>query len=180
LFLCDDNIIIDEPIKLDIMLSILDTDKMLSCISLRMHSGINYCYLQNCKVKKPSIKHTDFGIIWNWQEAENQHNSWGYPMSINTHIYRTDDIRPLINSGSFKNVNELEAHLNRNRFQNKPYMISHDFPVIFDCCNNDVKNGDNTAKEFNDKFIKGYYIDSIHNIPDNCCHGVIDYTWSKE
>jgi len=184
MFLCDDNVFINR-LELQEMLdlsSLLEKNEDIHSLSLRMHPKVTYCYPAKKEMKQP-----DYDIItgyynymrWDWTKAEDQHTCWGYPMAINTHIYRTNDIKEIIERGAFNNVNSLESHINRNRWKDKPLMISPLRPIIFDVCNNYVKDGECGDECLTRKWLDGYQIKNITNIPDNACHGVVNLNLEK-
>jgi hypothetical protein len=156
------------------------------CFSLRMNPTIDRCYpANNKKIKAPRLNINDYqGLMsWNWKEAEDQHTCWGYPMALNSHIYRSKDIIPLINKGKYHHPNSLECWLNQNRWHDKPYMLSFTETKVFNVQNNFVQ-GPRMAEiqeygvsELNNEFLAGKRIstDNIYGLRPNAAHGVIDY-----
>lgn len=86
-------------------LELLKQEKDLLTVSLRMDPSYDFCYTQKRKTPPPIIGKNG---IWKWEKYE---GDWGYPMSVDGHIFRSQDILPLIRSINFKNPNSLEAQL---------------------------------------------------------------------
>ena len=86
-------------------LELLKQKKDLLTVSLRMDPSYDFCYTQKRKTPPPIIGKDG---IWKWKGLE---GDWGYPMSLDGHIFRSQDILPLIRSIDFKNPNSLEARL---------------------------------------------------------------------
>jgi len=158
------------------------------CLSLRMNPKINRCYPANNKLIKPPSLIRSFSLSihermsWNWTEAEDQHTCWGYPMAINSHIYRSRDIMPLIYQGVYNNVNSLESHLNRNRWFDKPYMLSFTETKVFNVQNNFVQGPRQNEIEYsvewlNEQFLAGKRIstDNIYGLEPQAAHGKLEY-----
>ncbi len=133
------------------------------CISLRMNPSINYCYTQNIKVDIPNIIFlNDKSIIWKWRAEK---YDWGYPMSLDGHIFLTNDIFPLIKTLEFENPNYLEGKLSKNPI-NKPFMICYKNSKII---NNDVNRVNKVSpNKFGEKY--NFPVDLIN---DNYLSGKI-------
>jgi hypothetical protein len=153
------------------------------CLSLRMNPSINRCYpAKNKDIKPPMLKRGLEYFRWNWKEAPEQHTCWGYPMAINSHIYRSKDIISLIQRGQYNNVNSLEAWINCNRWHDKPYMLSFTETKVFNVQNNFVQGHRQNEKHvchywLNEQFLQGKRIstDNIYGLEPQAAHGVIDY-----
>jgi len=155
----------------------------VACMSLRMNPTINRCYPANNKeIKPPELSYNDIHMIWNWTEAEDQHCCWGYPMSVDSHIYRSKDIIPLIHEGHYNNVNSLESYLNRNRWYDKPYMLSFTETKVYNVQNNFVQGHRMNEQEYdinwlNEQFLAGKRISTkpIYGMKPTSAHGKIPY-----
>jgi hypothetical protein len=77
------------------------------CFSSRLGENCVYCFNFN---KKQQYKGEIVGdyLSWNWTEGE---WDFGYPMSIDGHIFRTGDIKNLLSSIEFKDPFQLENNL---------------------------------------------------------------------
>ena len=101
-FLVDD-IVFTHPLALDgAPLAALDADPEVLCCSLRLDPGKTYCYALDQPMAPPPA------TTWHWEGME---GDWGYPMSLDGHIFRTAQIAPLLERLTYRNPNELEAAL---------------------------------------------------------------------
>ena len=146
------------------------------CLSLRMHFGITYSYTKDIKLTPPKIYH---GNVWCWVDEPSY---WGYPMSVDGHIFRTAEIKPLIESLEFGNPNELEGQMTAKPL-NKSWMMCQDRPSIVNTplnkvqtvCNN--RSADYSIESMNELFDLG----SRLKVPEfeklNSCHIEIEPEW---
>jgi GT2 family glycosyltransferase len=101
-FLVDD-IVFTHPLELDgAPLAALDSDPEVLCCSLRLDPGKTYCYALDRQMTPPPA------TTWQWMGIE---GDWGYPMSLDGHVFRTAQIAPLLERLPYRNPNELEAAL---------------------------------------------------------------------
>jgi GT2 family glycosyltransferase len=101
-FLVDD-IVFTHPLDVDAApLAALDADPEVLCCSLRLDPGKTYCYALDRPMTPPPA------TTWHWMGME---GDWGYPMSLDGHIFRTAQIAPLLERLTYRNPNELEAAL---------------------------------------------------------------------
>ncbi|HEX2084848.1 MAG TPA: glycosyltransferase [Solirubrobacteraceae bacterium] len=104
-FLMDDQLF-KAPFTLDRPeLRLLDSDPEVMCVSLRMDPGMDYCYALDRRVPVPAFED---GTVWRWRDAD---GDWAYPMSLDAHIFRTDELLPLMRALPFANPNTLESAL---------------------------------------------------------------------
>lgn len=83
-------------------------DSEVCCFSLRLGLNIDYCY-SNAKENRIKDYQEDGEFIhWNWRDEE---LDFAYPLSVVSHIFRTDFIKNLTDKISFKNTNIYEALL---------------------------------------------------------------------
>lgn len=86
---------------------IFQKDESIISLSLRLSPNITYSYSTNRPASPPNFEPS---LVWNWQTMPPD-NDWGYPMSLDGHVFRTEQIRPLIECAEFYNPNLLEAQL---------------------------------------------------------------------
>lgn len=160
MWLVDDDFF-KETFNLNDSLNILNNEKVL-CSSLRMHPGIRYCYTANIETPAPNISKNG---LFGWEGLK---GDWGYPMSVDGHIFRTKDILPLVKKINFSNPNTFEGNLAGTKI-NKPLMHCFNKSKILNNPANKVQNVNNnrhgniTAKELNKKYLDGYKI-SMNNL----------------
>jgi FkbM family methyltransferase len=107
-FLVDD-IVFTHPLELGAPgLRALDEDPAVLCCSLRLDSNKTYCYALDRTTPVP----LDAGsTTWEWR---GQDGDWGYPMSADGHVFRSEQIVPLLERLDYHNPNALEEQLSLN------------------------------------------------------------------
>jgi hypothetical protein len=176
-FFTDDDVFVKDVYDID-----FNADKY-HCLSLRMNPTINRCYPANNKpIESPGLHMSVNKMAWNWTDAEDQACCWGYPMAINSHIYRSHDIIPLIKRGQYHNVNSLEAYINHKRWFDKPYMLSFTETKVFNVQNNFVQGPRMNEQKYsvewlNEQFLAGKRIstENIYGLEPQAAHGTIEY-----
>lgn len=88
-------------------MGIFRRDEEILCCSLRLHPRLIFNYPQQLSMKPPEF--TD-DLVFQWAGAE---GDYGYPMSVDGHVFRTADILPLLAGLDYRNPNTLEAALAR-------------------------------------------------------------------
>lgn len=80
------------------------------------------------------------GKKWRWKKYQGNYplRMWGYPMSIDSCIFRQEDILPTIQASDIKNPNYLETYLNLN-IPDRPFMMCLDTPCIINNSVNQVQ-----------------------------------------
>jgi hypothetical protein len=120
----------------------------------------------------------DQNLVWSWMDHS---DDFGYPMSLDGHIFRTEDIFPLLSNLSFYNPNSLESILSKNP-PHRTKMICLSRAPIFNIPVNKVQNNYNnrhgsiSAAYLNDMFLSGYRISLKPLIGFNniACHQEVD------
>lgn len=130
MFLTDDDVFLR-----DFVMPVIPDN--VACLSLRLNPRMDYCYTLNRSQKAPKMSSS--GNIWDWRNAD---ADYGYPMSLDGHIFRTKDILPLLEKLDYHNPNTLEGQLARHPI-NRPLMMCFDKSVIV---NNPVNRVQDTIK----------------------------------
>lgn len=157
MFLVDDDVMI-EPFeeKNYSEFEEFKKNKAILCLSLRLAPHYE---------EAPDFQDNN---TWNWRGLK---HDWGYPMSVSAHIFRKQDILPIMIGGSFNMPNDLEVLLRKNP-PTRPLMMCVDKPNIINIPANLVqtkyrpnrfKNMGVSAEEINDKFLSGHRI-SLNDI----------------
>jgi hypothetical protein len=154
----------------------LKTDPRVLCLSLRMCPRYDYCYVKNRRVKRPFMA---FFGRWNWLKCE---GDWRFPMSLDGHIFRHDDIFPLVQQSEFEEPNTFEGKLHQNRIKTRPLMTCYAESVVVNLPVNrvqqvrDSRAGEDhgvSAEELNASFLAGKRVSlaPIYALKDNRgCH----------
>ena len=131
MFLVDD-IIFKEPFNPD---DVDLSDSEVICHSLRLCPRIDYCYSLNIPMRIPKMD----GLKWRWREQG--YNDWGYPMSLDGHVFRTNDIVRWIKLLKFNSPNEQESRMDewaRSDFNLPPKMSCFEESKIVNIVSNRV------------------------------------------
>lgn len=158
-----------------------ENDENILALSLRVNPYLNYCYPASQKMTKPKSMENN---IWYWK---GESGDFGYPMSLDGHIFRTKDILPLLKKINYKNPNDLEGKLSSIPI-NKPKMICFDKSKIINNAvnkvqtNNSNKYGNISADYINHQFLSGYMIDlkNFREINNTQCHIEIPISFIKD
>jgi len=108
LFCVDDTIFIN-PFDFE-CLWILGIDREAIGFSLRLGLNTSRCYMKDCVQKVPETTR------YKWTRAE---QDFGYPLEISSSVYRTADIKRVIENCEFGTPNTLEMMMHRNRLRLK-------------------------------------------------------------
>lgn len=188
-FMVDDQILYQKLENENEIFDLFDEDTF--CFSLRLGLNINYRHLTDSYFDLPRYKGlgTDF-MRWNWRNEGNL-SDFGYPLSLDGHIFRYEDILKLIKPLNYFNPNTLEAILQSQLNFPKNYMVSYLYSKMVSLPINRVNNVFNNKfgtkinineKELNDKFLNGETIDfekmDYSNV--NSCHVEIQLLYKNE
>jgi len=133
------------------------------CFSLRLGDNISYDLPLSIRISP--VKQRIYKTIFRLYEWKDNTGYYGYPMSIDGHIFRTKEISETINNLSFTNPNELETLLSRNPIKHD-YMASFDKPCLVNLVLNRVqtthlnnKSGNFTAAYLQARYNVGHRLD---------------------
>ncbi len=174
-FFVDDNVF-KEPFSInDKEFKIFKNSKDIACLSLRLHPNLTYCYPARVFMKKPTMVK---GNIFDWRRKD---GDFGYPMSLDGHIFFTSDIISRFEQINYNNPNTLEGILSNIPIP-KPLMIMYDKSRIMNLPLNKVQNVNNnvfghiSADFINEQFLQGKRIsmENIDGFENTSCHQEID------
>ena len=171
-----DDIIFKEDFSIeDDKVKLVENDANVLCLSLRLHPNLTYCYPARVKMAKPP---TDSNNRFDWRGKP---GDYGYPMSLDGHIFRTNDIYELFHTLNYNNPNTLESNM-ASRPISRPFMVMYDKSVIINNPANRVQTfnqnvyGNISAEYINEQYLSGKKIsiktsEGFNNIS---CHQEID------
>ena len=185
-FFTDDDILY-RPIKEEEMTSKLEENNDAFCFSGRLGLNTTKCYTMNCdNVLKPEYEDDKF-IKWDWKV---HFMDSGYPLSLDFHVFRTNEITKLTKKVSFTNPNTFEEGLQMFDGFPKTKMWAYKHSSLVGVPVNIVNdthpnlNGQNhsiSTESLNDKFLNGEIIDydnlDFENITG--CHQEIKYKFKE-
>ena len=185
-FFTDDDIIY-QPFDTNKVIDTVKSDDDIFCFSLRLGVNTKFCYSMN--VDNVLTNYEDLGDLIKWQW--NVHYlDFGYPLSVDGHVFRTKEILKLTRNVGFTNPNTYEAGL--QVFENFPRekMVSFKSSVLVNTPNNMVnttfnnRNGLTHAaniKELNTDYLAGKIIDidsmDFTNVVG--CHQEIEFKYKE-
>ena len=135
------------------------------CFSLRLGMNTTYCYPHDREQARP-LGHPDHPFVWPWEQYE---GDFGYPMSLDGHIFRAQDLLPILHTRRFSNPNWLEEILMRDaKTIRRPLMASfHESRLVGLPLNRVNETTPNRygathpypAEGLNDRYLRGERID---------------------
>jgi hypothetical protein len=78
------------------------------CFSLRLGKNCRFCHPANSFYNQPLFEEEDQFLRWYWNGAE---FDFGYPMSLDGHIFKSSNLQKMIQNLQFRNPNSLENEL---------------------------------------------------------------------
>lgn len=155
----------DDDVLYRPLASIPDLYEDWICFSLRLGDNTTYCYPLDCEQPRPAASF-DHPVIWAWEQYE---GDFGYPMSLDGHVFRGQDLLPILHTRHFSNPNWLEEILTRDaKTIGRPLMACFHESRLVGLPLNRVnettpnRNGDThpySVQELNDRYLSGERID---------------------
>lgn len=171
-----DDIIFKEDFSIeDDKVKLVENDVNVLCLSLRLHPNLTYCYPARVTMTKPPI---DSKNRFDWRGKP---GDFGYPMSLDGHIFRTNDIYELFNTLNYNNPNTLESNLAARPIR-RPFMVMYDKSIIINNPANKVQtfnqnvHGNISAEYINEQYLLGKKISmkTSEGLSNISCHQEID------
>ena len=170
-FLVDD-IVWKEPFTIQCNeIILLENDPDILCLSLRLDPNLTYCYALDIEMDAPKF---DRNLRWDWRGKD---GDFGYPMSLDGHIFRTKDITPLLFQLSYSNPNSLEGTLSNHPLKPTKMLCLRKAPIFNTPINkvqtqNNNRHGSIFPEHLNQMFITGYRISlkPLIGIQNRGCH----------
>src|SRR3954452_12424036 len=153
-------------------------DPETMCLSLRMDPGMDYCYPLDRHVAVPEFEAEG---VWRWGAAE---GDWAYPMSLDAHLFRTAELRPLLEAVAFRNPNSLEGALANAPLPHPRLACLREAPTVNipdnrvqDVCDN--RHGTGDAAALTARFLAGDRLDlePLVGLRTPSPHHEIPLTW---
>lgn len=184
-FVVDDDIFIDYFSLQDPEFKNFFSNPNILCLSPRIAPYVNFCYTAN--IPSPAPKNFNPDRTWTWKSPE-LCGDWNYPMSIAAfHVFRTDDIKPLVNKANFRAPNSFEGTCLAPYPPARPLMICYDSCKCITSTNNRVQTENSNrfdhtdpVEELNRLFTAGHRLstEANHQAKIPMCHGPCKYKWS--
>jgi len=150
-----------------------------SCLSLRMHPGITYCYMQNFHMTPPAEAVAN--LKWEWLGLP---GDFGYAMSQDGHIFRTEDLLPCFKYYDYGHPNALEG-LMTYVVPKRPFMRCFQKAKIINIPSNRVgqnihnRSGSIPSDFLNEQYLTGKRINlkPFDGLQANAVHYEMEYAW---
>jgi hypothetical protein len=166
-FFTDDDIIYRPIEDCEIIRSLLERSPEICTFSLRMGSNITIQdYHRNIPIVRPDITYYNDINIWKWRNAFPNTN-YSYPLSVDGHIFRTEEINRFLDKFDYDNPNSFEGRIQQFNDKLPPLMCSFSKSVVVntpinrvqETCTNlaGVQYGI-TPEYMNDLWIQGFSI----------------------
>lgn len=171
-FFTDDDVFINGFDFYDKQMESFEWDESIVCRSLRLNKSLTYCYPAQLPMKQPPFFSDN---TFNWHGCD---GDYGYPMSLDGHIYRTKDILQFLVREDYTSPNTLESKMAKSTLGLPPKIILYDKSVIINNpCNQTQVDWDNIhGKEnldlLNGRFLNGQIIDlhPFDGMNNSSCH----------
>jgi hypothetical protein len=175
-YFVDDNIFKNYFDFYDEQMRIFNEDNEIVCRSLRLHPRLKYCYPMN-NLPMTSPKFMDHNVFY-WTGLE---GDYGYPMSVDGHIFRTEQIYPYIIHTPYSSPTMFEGYMAAQPIR-LPKMICYDKSIVVNNPCNKVQtvngniHGNIQISDLNERFLAGQLIslDNIDGIENISCHQEIE------
>jgi hypothetical protein len=167
-----DDIVVKRHVDLfDEQMDIFNSNSQIICRSLRLGWNMLYCYPADVVMTPPAF--TDKGIF-RWRGLP---GDYGYPMSVDGHIFRTNEIYKVISDIEFKCPNTMEGEM-QGKLGYLPLMICYKESVVFNNPINKVqyfnnnKHGDVNPVYLNAMYMSGKRImlEPFIGLKNHSCH----------
>jgi len=161
-YFTDDDIIYRKINKSEIESALTDEDVL--CFSLRLGKNTSFCYTMNQNITLPSFEEDNI-LKWKWIGAS---LDFGYPLSVDGHIFRTKEILKMTKSINFQNPNTYEAGLQIFNTHPRGLMASYKDSALVNSPTNIVQSvfknrkGETfwaSTEELNTEYVSGKKID---------------------
>jgi hypothetical protein len=181
IFFVDDNVF-KEPFSFEDkeVNYFLNNSKILT-LSLRLHPKLTYCYPAKLKQSCPVL---DGNNTFDWI---GKLGDFGYPMSLDGHIFRTQDLRYYLYNMRYTCPNDLESQMamrplpiSKMSCYNKSKIINLPLNKVQDY--NQNYHGGVTAEFLNEEFLNNKVIslDNIRGFENYSCHQEIEIEMLKQ
>jgi len=111
LFFLVDDIVFTEVVDYQLLASL---DLSETVFSLRMGEHLDYSYVVDASQPLPkALVHTDGYLRWQWSAGR---LDWGYPLSVDGHVFSTDEVRLWIKYFEFGSPSSFENSLQKLKY----------------------------------------------------------------
>lgn len=181
MFLVDDDVFVRPFSYEDKEYRQFSSNKSIATLSLRLSHGLSYCYAYGTPMAQPQFE----GGKYKWLNAA---GDYGWLMSLDGNIYRSDEILPIIKVCDFKTPNELEGALMMHKDKMAPWVMCYPESRLINipankvqttAANNKSMGGDPAA--LLERFYNGERISmrNLRDIKNGQTHCELNYEWTQ-
>lgn len=174
-----DDLVFKNPFSMQCIEVVALHAEDLLCLSLRLHPGLTHCYTMNIPMKAPTFDGSGF-MAWEWRKEQ---ADFGYPMSVDAHLYRTSDLVEIISKSNYDHPGSFENAL-LTATPNRSKMMCFEDSKVMNLPINRVGTYQNRFGEIhqdylNGEFLKGRRISlkNIRGFKNISCHQEINLEW---
>jgi hypothetical protein len=156
------------------------------CFTLRLGQNTIYCYPLDIEERLLDASVEDDRVSWDW--ALQGPGAYSYPLALNGHVLRTEEIYEWLTRASYSNPNELEAALQAFNAEVNPRMASFRHSVVVSIPANVVNEtypnrhgAYASVDELNERFLAGGRIDvgAMDFSAVRACHQEIPFVFRE-
>jgi hypothetical protein len=103
-----DDIVVKDKINFDEPCQILQSNPNFLTFSLRLGTHLTYCYPTRSRQVVPNGSINSGFFLWPWKGAD---HDWGYPFSVDGHVFRRSDAESWFSHLNFRNPNQFESEM---------------------------------------------------------------------
>lgn len=193
-FFTDDDILFRPiPVSRNNIEDLFDDNEPLGTLSLRLglNTVIQDPYIGSEAVP-PSSGFHHFGkfIAWRWEDCPSYGN-FGYPLSVDGHIFRTNELKKILLECKFNDPNQQEVAMQHNMKMLPPIMTSFEHNVLVNtplnrvqgtCLNRAGEKHGQSAEDMNTRYLNGEKLDfgSIDFSNIRGCHQELEIKWTTK
>ena len=161
-----------------------------SCLSLRLGRNTAWQYQSHRSIRQPNFQDAGPFLLWNRNTCD-PYTNYNYPLSVDAHIFRRDEILCLLEKAQFTQPNQLEAQLQAFVSSVEPLMLCPPISVFVNAAVNRVQSlfpnkvgnkEEYKAAEMNRRFLGGDRLSLDKTVKDlevTSCHQEIDLQWEE-
>jgi hypothetical protein len=102
-----DDALFTRNVPSDLIRDILIANENVVTFSLRMGLHLDHCYPTNSPQRIPNGQIQNEMFVWSTEHAD---GDWGYPLSVDGHVFRRDFVKSMFEAFTFSNPNSLESN----------------------------------------------------------------------
>lgn len=180
-FFTDDDVFKNPVDFYDGQMQLFNEDTLILCRSLRLNKDLTFCYPSRESMTMPNV---DENNIYEWY---GQLGDYGYPLSLDGHIFRSHEIYAFVKNSVYVNPNTMEGSWQK-QFTDRTKMVFYDESPLMNLPLNRVQTvnhnicGNVTAEELNTRYLSGEIINlaPLNGMRNISCHQEVDIQFEDE